>query len=366
MRPSPPSSTRALEEARARLDESLAKHPDDPTLLLLRGRADERLEQFEDAAKFFQRAAKRLHEQGDRAAEAAASVEAAQAFGRAGALSKAGLLFQAAIAGYELLPDEVSVARTRLAFAKVQMAAKQQADARQQLELTLEPLEAAADWESLGWVNEQLTQIAHDASEPEGALSRARSAVECAAKAKDRSSFGQRLAMVAVLHLEGRNLAKARQYQERAQPYLREAELWLPLLAGYDTLVEVALAEGDRQRAEDLYRDALAVADEVRKPGPQGRIRARWANLVLDRGDAEGAKKLLETAVTQLHAAGDPWESAPAFVALGRACWRLRSKSEALRALDRAESLYRILGDDSTAADVAVMRAEAASGRWAG
>ena len=76
MRPSPPSSTRALEEARARLDESLAKNPSDPALLLMRGRADERLEQFEDAAKFFQRAAKLLHEQGDRPAEAAASASA--------------------------------------------------------------------------------------------------------------------------------------------------------------------------------------------------------------------------------------------------------------------------------------------------
>src|SRR5438128_1833205 len=105
MRPSPPPSTRALEEARARLDVALLKNPDDPSLLLLRGRADERLEQFEAAATFFQRAAKLLHDHGDRAAEAAASVEAAQAFGRGNALSKARLLFQRAIAGYELLGD---------------------------------------------------------------------------------------------------------------------------------------------------------------------------------------------------------------------------------------------------------------------
>lgn len=366
MRPSPPSSTRALEEARARLDEALHKTPDDPTLLLLRGRADERLEQFEAAASFFQRAAKRLHELGDRPAEAAASVEAAQAFARAGALSKARLLFQRAIAGYELIPDPVAVARTRVAFARVQIAAKTPTEARQQLELCLLPLEDAADWEALGWVNEQLTQIARDGLDVPSALEHARAAVECAAKAKDRPSFGQRLAMVATLHLESGNLAKARQYQEKAQPYLKEAKSWLPLLAGYDTLVDVALAEGESARAETLLGQALEVADEVRKPGPQGRLRARWAALALERGDAETAKKLLDLAVSQLHAAGDPWASAPAFVVLGRACWKLGRTDDAMRALDRAESLHRILGDEFGAAQVAVMRREAAEGRWAG
>lgn len=366
MRPSPPSSTRALEEARARLDDALLKTPDDAALLLLRGRADERLEQFEEAATFFQRAAKRLHEQGDRAAEAAASVEAAQACARAGALSKARLLFQRAIAGYELLSDPLAVARTRVDFARTQLVAKQPAEARQQLELCVAPLAEVCDWEALGWVHEQLTQIARDTLDHPAALEHARSSVECAAKAKDRPNFGLRLAMVAMLHLESGNWAKARQYQEKAQPYLREAKSGLALLNGYDTLVDVAIAEKDLARAEALLGEALAVADELRKPGPQGRKRARLASLMLERGAAAEAKVLLEQAVSQLHSAGDPRSSAPAFVDLGRACWRLGLVPESLRALDRAGELYGLLGDDLGSSRVSAMRREAAEGRWTG
>lgn len=358
MRPAAPPSTRALEEARARLDAELTKNPDDPKLLLLRGRADERLEQFDEAAHFFKRAATILHEQRDMVGEAAAVVEAAAAFGRASRFTEAQALFAKAIARYLELGDGFGTARARLAFAKVRLAAQQFDEARTLLEQCLEPLEAASDWETLGWVNEQLVTV----SPEDLALSRARAAVECAAKAKDRGAFGQRLAIVARLHRDSGNWGKAKQYQEKALPYLKASADWVAVLSGYEVLVQAARMEGDLTRAEAVLRQAIEVADEVKKPGFQGRLRATWASVLLEKDDPSGALALLDTAIKQLHAAGDLRSSAPAFLDMGRVLHRLGDMSGALKALDRSKWMFEQLGDTVSAASVAAVRERTEAG----
>lgn len=358
MRPAAPPSTRALEEARARLDAELVKTPDDPKLLMLRGRADERLEQFAEAAQFYQRAARFLHEARDMTGEAAAVVEAATAFGKAGATSKARMLFSRAITRYMELGDPAGTANARVAFAKIQLAAQLYDEARPQLELCLESLEAAGDWDTLGWVNEQLVQV-RPTGDDNYALTHARAAVECAAKAKDRAAFGTRLALVAKLHRDAGNWGKAKQYQEKALPYLRAATDWVAVLTGYELLVEAALIDGDLARAEAVLRQAIEVADEVRKPGFQGRLRAKWARVLLDKEDPEGASALLDTAVKQLHAAGDLRSSAPAFLDAGRAHALLGDIDAALRAFDRSKWMYEQLGDPDGASAAASQRADA-------
>src|SRR5688500_10552200 len=101
-RPSQPS-IRALEQARARLHEQLTASPDDPKLLQLCARTEERLGRYEDAASLHQRAAKALRAAGDRGPEAAAWLETAQAYARGGHVAKAQTFFQRAVAGHELL-----------------------------------------------------------------------------------------------------------------------------------------------------------------------------------------------------------------------------------------------------------------------
>ncbi|MEZ4241063.1 MAG: hypothetical protein R3F59_33860 [Myxococcota bacterium] len=362
----PPPSTRALEEARQRLDRELAKHPEDAKLLLLRGRADERLERYEDAAAFFQRAAKVLRAEGDRAGEAAAVLEAASAYGRAGDFSRARLLFVRAVSTFEELPDAVGAGRARAAYARMLLDDGQAADAEEQLRLCVGALEQGEVWDTLGWAQERLVQLALAADDLEGALAAARSAVESAARAKDRPRFGAGLAQVARLHLASGNWGKARQYQERALPYLREAEAWVPLLEGYLMLIDGELAEGGVDRTEALIGEATEVADRVRKPMFQGRLRVRSGEVLLLRGDPARARALLQQGVELLQRAGDLRSSAPAFEALGRAQWRLGDRDAALVALDRAAWMHRQLGDAERAADVEAVRANAASGAWKG
>jgi tetratricopeptide (TPR) repeat protein len=360
------SSTRALEVARAKLDEQLKKSPDDPKLLMLRGRADERLEQYADAARFFRRAATLLQRTGDVVGSVSASIEAARAYARAGDAEKAKDLFEYGIARYDQLNDTVNAALTRVVYAQVLLDAKLPPLAQEALEMALEPLEAQQHWEELGWALERLTEFARAQHEPALALDRAKAAVECAAKAKNRLVFGRRLAVVAALHLEAGRFGKARQYQERAQGYLREEQDTLGLLAGFETLAAATVGEGELERAEALLMEAIEMADKLGKPRPKGRLRVRLAELVLERDEAALARDLLEHAVALLHTAGDPWGSAPAFVLLGRACWKLEQHELALRALQRAEALYRAVGDEAEATRAATMHGQAVDGRWAG
>jgi tetratricopeptide (TPR) repeat protein len=360
------SSTRALEVARAKLDEQLKKSPDDPKLLLLRGRADERLEQYAEAARFFRRASTLLQRTGDVVGSVAASIEAARAYARAGDSDKAKDLFEYGIARYDQLNDTVNAALTRVAYAQVLLDAKLPPLAREALEVALEPLEAQEHWEELGWALERLTEFARTEHDAELALERAKAAVECAAKGKDRLAFGKRLAVVAALHLEAGRFGKARQYQERAQSYLREEQDTLGLLSGFETLAAAAVAAGEPEHAENLLMEAIEMADKLGKPRPKGRLRVRLAEILLGRREASMAKDLLDHAVALLHTAGDPWGSAPAFVLLGRSCWKLQQREQALRALQRAEALYRAVGDEAEATRAATMHGQAVDGRWAG
>jgi tetratricopeptide (TPR) repeat protein len=356
-------SIRALELARARLDDRLAASPDDPRLLVLRGRADERLEGFEDAALYFERAARLFAQEGDKAAQAGALVEAGAALARAGMLSKGWHTFDRAVTLYQKLGDEVAETRARLLFARAKLGARLPEEARLLLEACLAPLERHQDWEELGWAREQLTLIHRDAGDPNTALEHAREAVKCASKSGERQKYGQRLAMVAALHKQAGNLRKARQYQEGAQPYLVEFGDTVGVLSGYEILVDAALL-GDRDEARRLLTEAVDYADRVGRPGFQGRLRTRWARLELDGGDPVLALELLEKAVTLLHAAGDPRASAPAFMLRGRAQWRLGRSEEALKSLERAESFHRMLGEDAAAENIAHMRREAELGEW--
>ncbi len=233
----PPSSARALEQARLRLEEALAANPDDVRLLVLKARADARTRRFSEAAGYFQRAAALQREEGDRAGEAASLLEAADALTRDGYGAEARVTYNRAIGCFELLGDEGSVARSRMALARHHLGRREHHEARPLLERCLRVLAAAGQHDELGWVRERLADIASAAKQPQQALEHARLAVEAAAKAKDRVAFGARLALVAALHRQAGNAAKARSYLEKALPHLRAAEDRLPLL---DALVTLA------------------------------------------------------------------------------------------------------------------------------
>lgn len=360
------SSTRALEIARAKLDEQLKKTPDDPRLLLLRARADEKLEQYSDAVKFFRRAATLLQRSGDITASVSASLEAANAHARAGELSEANELFDYAIARYEQLDEHVSAALARVTQARVLLDARETAKAWGVLALSIGPLEQGEHWVELGWAYERLTEFAKVSGDPVSALEHAKAAVECAAKAKDRHLFGRRLAIVAGLHLEAGRFGKARQYQERAQGYLKEGGDTLGLLAGFETLAAAAIGNQEPDAARALLEEAIALADTYGKPRPKGQLRVRLAEILVERGEHAQAKDLLEHAVALLHTAGDPRGSAPAFTLLGRIHWSLGERELSLRALARSEQLFRAVGKDSEAERVAQMRERASDGRWDG
>ncbi|MEQ1504525.1 MAG: tetratricopeptide repeat protein, partial [Myxococcota bacterium] len=278
---------------------------------------------------------------------------------------RARALFLKAIGAWEQLGDPLAAARARMAFARAQIALRQVSDARLQLELAVPAVERAGDHDALGWLYEELAAVLRD-TDPPAALDRARAAVQCAAKAGDRPRVGIRLGVVSGLYAATGNWAKARQYQEKALEYLRESHDGLGICAGLDRLAEAAVALGEPDRAEALLREAVELADSLRKPGLQGQLRRRLADRILARGDALAARDLLDRAITLLHTAGDPRESYPAALSLARAHWRLGRRPDAVRALDRAIALCRILGDEDGAAKVTAMRAEAALGEWRG
>jgi tetratricopeptide (TPR) repeat protein len=358
-----PSSIRALELARAHLDEQLAQKPDDPKLLVLRARADERLEQFDAAADFYRRAADRYHALNDVAAEATARLDAGNMLIRAGSPGGSWGQFEGAIRLFLQAGDPLGAARARCGLARGKIEGRHASEAYLLLEASVPPLTQHEDWELLGWVHEQLAQLMRESGDREGALREAKAAVECAAKGKDRRRFGRRLAAVAALHRELGNRAKARQYQEKAQPHLLGADDVMGALAGYELLADV-LPDTDAGAAIALIDKAISYADVVGKPGYQGRLRARRAKLEADAGRLVPARDLLVRAVAMLQVAGDPRASAPAFVLLARVHWLVGERNHAVAALDRAESLHRMLGDDTSAENVAHMRNEAVSGEW--
>ncbi|MEQ1567074.1 MAG: hypothetical protein ABMA64_15655 [Myxococcota bacterium] len=364
-----PSAIRALELARTRLDEALAAAPDDPKLLLLRGRADERLEQFDHAAQFFRRAAGLFAAMGDRPQEAAAKVEAGVALARAGLLSSAWTHFASALQLYRQADDEVGATTARLALAQAKIDALQPAEAEPVLRTCIAPLTTAEDFGRLCWVHQQLARIRRDTGDIEGALREARAAVEGAAKKKDPLRFGQYLSEVAELHHRLGNLGKARQYQEKAQPYLVDDDP-LGALAGFERLAEIAAASLPTATREELDAQrgmlvaAVVFADRHGRPGHQGRLRAHQARVALALRHDEAAHELLSRAVQLLHQAGDPRGSAPAFVALARASWRVGLRDDARAALERARSFFHMLGEAESAAEVVSLKQAAEAGTW--
>lgn len=324
MSKSTPATTKALEQARARLEDQLATNPEDPKLLVLLARATEKLGRHEEAGLLFMRGAKASRVAGDRAQEATTLLECAQAFARAGQAAKAKGFFQRAVAGHELLGDTQELVKARLAMGRFLVATGAGAEARQVLARCTTPLEKALAWDDLGWVHERLAALLRDAGDLGPALEHAKDAVRCAANAQDRRLFGGRVSEVARLHHQLGHIGKARSYEKKALAHLRDPEQRDALMRALDHLRELALADDDPVDAERWATEAVTLADRGLDPAEQGAARVRLAAV--------------------LH--------------------RLGKDDEISDLLARAEALYTAAGDAAGAKEVAAARGAAAAGAW--
>lgn len=341
------SRNRTLEQARDRLDAQLAAHPEDPRLLQMRAKAAERLGAHEEAASFWQRAARVLRAADDRSSEANAWLEAACAYARAGQRSKARNFFQRAVANAELLGDEVTTARAREEHAKHLVAIGEDTEARALLERILAPLGAQKAWDDLAWAHGELARIL-EVDAPKDALAHARCAVEAAAKGKDRSNFGERLSGLARMHLAAGHLAKAASYQEKALPYLKSQGQHKQLLEAYDLLVMVARSEDDQGAAERFLVEAIMLADAIRDLPNQARLRQELGQVVRRR-DRRRARTLLEQAVERFHRSGDPHGAANVYGELGELLADADPEGSA-KAFRRSADFFEMVGDSERAA----------------
>lgn len=344
------SRNRTLEQARDRLDAQLAAHPEDPRLLQMRARAAERLGAHEEAAGFWQRAARVLRAADDRASEANAWLEAASAFARAGQRSKARNFFQRAVANAELLGDEVTTARARMAHARHLIETHQDTEAKPLLERVLAPLGAQKAWDDLAWAHGELARIL-EADAPKDALAHARCAVEAVAKGSDRTGFGERLSGLARMHLAAGNLAKASSYQEKALPYLKGQDQRRALLQAYELLVTVARAEDDQGAAERFLVEAILLSDTTQNLAVQARLRQELSGVVVRR-DARRARVLLEQAVERFHRSGDPHGAAVAYGEIGELL-AVGDPEGAAKAFRRSADFFEMVGDSEQAARMA-------------
>ncbi len=295
--PSKPPSPKALEMARERLEEALAEHPDDPTLLLLRGRADARVGHYGDAAEFYERAARGFHAVGDVVSEAGARLDGAVALSRAGFDEEARNAYHLAIGAYVVQDDELGVAQARLALARHELAHRQLTSARTELEHVLDPLARHQAYVDLGWASERLVELTRD--DVQVALEHARLAVEAAGKAHDREPFGSRLVTLGTLHREAGNPAKARGYLNKALPYLRESGPRSALLEALLTLGQLA-AERDRQdQALTHLEEALKVADRGATVVDRRRVRLQLASQVVERTPPR-ARRLIDEVLSMM------------------------------------------------------------------
>ncbi|MEN0067980.1 MAG: hypothetical protein AAGA48_37970 [Myxococcota bacterium] len=280
--PNKPPSPKALEQARTRLDDALTTHPGDPTLLLLRGRADARVGRYAEAAEFFDRAAKGFRAIDDLVNEATARLDEASSRSRAGFDEEARTAYHLAIDVFTTISQPLGAAQGRLALARHELANRQFDTARIELERCLEPLALAEAYGDLGWACERLVDLTRRNEDVEVALNHARIAVEAAGKARERDVFGGRLAVLGALHRQANHPAKARSYLSKSLPYLRETGPRAMLL---DALMELSELEAERERAErsrDYLEEALQVADRGATVVDRRRVRLKLATQLVE------------------------------------------------------------------------------------
>ncbi|MEM6928423.1 MAG: tetratricopeptide repeat protein [Myxococcota bacterium] len=303
--PSKPPSPKALELARERLEEALSEHPDDPTLLLLRCRADARVGNYQAAASYFERASRGFLDLGDLPSEASARLDGGMALSRAGFDDEARAFYQRGIAAFELQEDALGAAHARIALARHELAHRQFGAAREELERALEPLAEAEAYTELGWACERLVELTRRDEHVEVVLEHARVAVEAAAKAHDREPFGGRLVTLGTLHREAGNAGKARGYLNKALPYLRESGPRSALLEALLTLAELATERERREQALNYLEEALKIADRGAPVVDRWRVRLQLATSVVD-ATPERARHLIGEVVTMMdEAPGD-------------------------------------------------------------
>lgn len=348
--------TKRLMTAVARLDEQLAAKPDDLRLLELRAKAGERLSAWEDAGGFWQRLVKGARNAGDRPLEARACLQAGTCLSRANQPNKALGFLQRAVAAWELLRDEPMTARARVEQARHHAAHGDDPKAVPLLELAAPALEAAEAWEELGWVCRELSRLLCAQGGAEAGLERARQAVEATARAKDAPALGERLSHLAALHLATGSPGKARQYFERALPYLKPHRASPALLAVYEALVGLARLEDDPVGEERWLTEALLAIDPTPNQSAQGRLRVQLAD-VIARRSPDRARHQLQLAVERFHRSGDPHGAASAYRQLGLLL-APSDRDAAKNAWERAIDFFRMVGDDEGAGEVAALSAQ--------
>jgi tetratricopeptide (TPR) repeat protein len=190
----------ALLRARKKLDEAIARTPDQPGLLVMRARAADRSEPPEVAASWWLRAAD-AHE--GQPQEVDCAREAARCAEQAGDLLLAGAAWSRVL---ELEPTDAH----RLGCGRCLHVLGDHDEAR---ELLLQVADGS-DHDLAGQACELLATFTPDP------FPWARRGVEHAARAKQKPAFGRRLMQLSTLHREAGDLRKAEAYSERARPYL--------------------------------------------------------------------------------------------------------------------------------------------------
>lgn len=326
-------SPRALEQARTRLDDALVEHPDDPTLLLLRGRADTRVGHYADAAQFFERAAEHFHALGDSVGEASARLDEAISLSRAGFDQEARAAYHLAIAASTIHDDTIGVVAARLALSRHELAHREFDAARLELERCLEPLAAAQAHDDLGWVCERLVELTRQGATLDSALEHARTAVRAAAQARDREAFGARLGTLGLLHREAGHPAKARSYLTKALPYLRESGAGQGLLDSLVALADLADARGQDQRSLVHLEEALTVADRGTSLADRRRVRLHLAARIIDESPRR-ARRLVDEVLSLVGSGSEEAERAT-WVKIASLQSRLGEADQARASLER-------------------------------
>ena len=190
----------ALLRARDKLDEALARSPEQPGLLMMRARASSRCEAAEEAGAWWLRAAQ-AHEGRPEAIDCLREA--------ASCLQQAGAGDDACDAWEQVLELEASDGH-RLAFGRCLYDLGHRDQARRELQ-------AVADCDDHDLAGQACELLARFTPDP---LPWARRGVEHAAKARQRPEFGRRLVQLSSLHREAGDVRKAEAYLERARPYL--------------------------------------------------------------------------------------------------------------------------------------------------
>lgn len=331
---------RALELARQRLDEALEERPDDIRLLMLRARADERRGHYVDAVSYFERAAHLARRLEDRATEGEAQMDCGTSLSRAGRDDEAIAAYERASTCFDLADDPTRAIEARTLLVRHQLAHRRFDEAQRLLRKLLPRLESHGASDGLRWAHEQLVHLLRREESYAEALEHARTCVRLAAHAKDPEEFGLHLRELGSLHDALGNQGKAVGYLKRALPYLRDGTRRSPI---HDTLLRLADLVLDRAASVAYLEEAIEVADRG-SARDRGRVRVLLADQLMEE-EPDRARALLEEAVIQLREAGDPKQSAPAWLKLAVLQARMGSTDDARFSKQRARELFAMVGD---------------------